>query len=86
VQGGVSAVTTTTFDVNALRQILTVNLGLEDEALDGSWDVSLAELGVDSIGVLELQTVIEQRYRVAIPETAGELSPAQIYDFVTNGG
>ncbi|MDP4503523.1 MULTISPECIES: acyl carrier protein [unclassified Nonomuraea] len=78
--------TTATIDTNALRQILTANLGLDEDVLDDSWDTSLAELGVDSIGVLELQTVIEQKYRVALPETAGELSPAEIYDLVANGG
>ncbi|WP_327581126.1 acyl carrier protein [Nonomuraea sp. NBC_00507] len=78
--------TTATIDTHALRQILTANLGLDEDVLDDSWDTSLAELGVDSIGVLELQTVIEQKYRVALPETAGELSPAEIYDLVANGG
>ncbi|GAA0941708.1 acyl carrier protein [Nonomuraea longicatena] len=78
--------TTEDYGAHALRGILTANLGLEDDVLDRSWTASLTDLGVDSIGVLELQTVIEQRYRVSLPETTGELSPADIHDLVANGG
>lgn len=71
------------FGPDSLKEILTTNLGVADEAVDSELSATLPELGVDSIGVLELQTVIRDQYRVELPESTGELNLAQIIEFVS---
>lgn len=74
--------TATHFGADALKEILTTNLGVDREAVDESLAVTLADLGVDSIGVLELQTVVRDQYAVQLPDTTGELHLDQIIDFI----
>lgn len=72
------------FGPDSLKEILTTNLGVADEAVDDQLTVTLPELGVDSIGVLELQTVVRDQYRVELPDSTGELNLGQIIEFVAN--
>lgn len=76
---------TTTFDRAALKEILTRNLGLDDESIEASWAATLTELGIDSIGVLELQTVAKDRHAVSLPDGIGELSLERIVDLAVDG-
>jgi acyl carrier protein len=76
--------TATHFGPDSLKEILTTNLGVSDEAVDDELTATLGELGVDSIGVLELQTVVRDQYAVELPETTGELNLGQIIDYVAD--
>jgi aromatase len=76
--------TATNFGADALKEILTTNLGVDNEAVDESLAVTLGDLGVDSIGVLELQTVVRDQYAVLLPETTGDLRLTEIIDYIDN--
>ena len=71
------------FNEQALRDILLNTLGVEDDAIDGPLASTLGDLGVDSVGFLELQVVVRERYGVVVPDTAAELSLAQLVNLVT---
>lgn len=73
------------FDAESLRAILIENLGVDDDAIDGAWESSPAELGVDSIGILELQGVVHDRYGIGLPENTKELSLNGIVELVSTG-
>nr|MDT0657301.1 SRPBCC family protein [Micromonospora sp. DSM 115978] len=62
--------------------ILIRNCGLDPEAAAGTGPVSLADLGLDSLAVLELQAVVAQTYRVQIPDEARDLTIAQITEHI----
>ena len=72
----------TTFNVDAFNEILVSNLGVDDEALDGDLTPTLADLGVDSIGVLELQTIVRDQYAVVLPDHTDQFNLGEIIDFI----
>jgi len=77
--------TATQFDTESLKAILIENLGVDDDVIDGAWDSRPAELGVDSIGVLELQAVVKEQYGIELPDSAKELSLNAIVQLVAAG-
>ncbi|WP_340377085.1 acyl carrier protein [Streptomyces sp. SS7] len=75
--------TATQFDAESLKAILIENLGVDDDAIDGAWGSRPAELGIDSIGILELQAVVKEQYGVELPETTNEQSLSGIVELVS---
>lgn len=70
-----------------LTSILVRNCGLDPELARGAPGSSLAELGLDSLALLELQAVVADRYQVRIPEeTARQLSINELAELVDHGG
>jgi acyl carrier protein len=67
-----------------LKDILAEKVGLDGEMVDKSPTATLAELGVDSLGVLEFEVTVQERFGVALPETTVEMSIEQIVDFVAD--
>jgi acyl carrier protein len=67
-----------------LKDILAEKVGLDGETVDRSPTATLAELGVDSLGVLEFEVTVTERFGLALPDTTVEMSIEQIVDFVTN--
>jgi aromatase len=65
-----------------ITSILVRNCGLDADAAASAPAASLAELGMDSLALLELQAVVTDRYGVGIPESAGLLSIAEIAELV----
>jgi acyl carrier protein len=60
----------TEFTLDDLRRILRAGAG-DSGALDGDIaDVTFADLGYDSLAVLELSSRVEREYRVSIPDDA----------------
>jgi aromatase len=65
---------------SALHDILTTHIGLEPETVDGAGRASLADLGVDSIGFIELQKAVAEQYGTELPDDAQAWSVDQIID------
>ncbi|WFE30415.1 SRPBCC family protein [Solwaraspora sp. WMMD791] len=69
----------TTADITA---ILVRNCGLDAASAADAPTASLAELGMDSLALLELQAVVADQYQVRIPSDSAELTVTQIADLV----
>lgn len=69
----------TTADITA---ILVRNCGLDAASAADAPSASLAELGMDSLALLELQAVVADQYQVRIPSDSAELTITQIADLV----
>ncbi|MGW4826634.1 acyl carrier protein [Amycolatopsis japonica] len=67
-----------------LEEILVTNIGLEPAQLSGS--ASLSDLGVDSIGVIELEKVINDEFGVTMPEETPAMTLDEILDHVNSAG
>ncbi|MFE9689361.1 SRPBCC family protein [Micromonospora sp. NPDC005806] len=65
-----------------ITDILVTHCGLDAEAAARTPAASLEELGMDSLALLELSAVVADRWRVKIPEQAGQLSIAGVADLV----
>ncbi|MBY8870330.1 SRPBCC family protein [Micromonospora sp. PLK6-60] len=65
-----------------ITDILVTHCGLDADAAARAPAASLAELGMDSLALLELSAVVADRWRVKIPEQAAELSIAGVADLV----
>ncbi|WP_433341931.1 SRPBCC family protein [Micromonospora sp. CA-111912] len=68
-----------------ITEILVAHCGLDAEAAAREPAASLEELGMDSLALLELSAVLADRYRVRIPEEAGQLSIDAVADLVAQG-
>ncbi|MFG1666845.1 acyl carrier protein [Streptomyces sp. Y7] len=69
---------------STLHDILTTNIGLEPETVDAAGPVSLADLGVDSIGLIELQKAVSETYGTELPDEAHAWSVNQILDHLNS--
>jgi aromatase len=67
---------------NEITEILVTHCGLDADAAARTPAASLEELGMDSLALLELSAVVADRWRVKIPEQAGQLSIAGVADLV----
>ncbi|MGW9194443.1 SRPBCC family protein [Micromonospora chersina] len=65
-----------------ITDILVTHCGLDADAAARTPAASLEELGMDSLALLELSAVVADRWRVRIPEQAGQLSIAGVADLV----
>ncbi|MEU5722136.1 MULTISPECIES: SRPBCC family protein [unclassified Micromonospora] len=65
-----------------ITDILVTHCGLDAQAAARTPAASLEELGMDSLALLELSAVVADRWRVKIPEQAGQLSIAGVADLV----
>ena len=65
-----------------ITDILVAHCGLDADAAARTPAASLEELGMDSLALLELSAVVADRWRVKIPEQAGQLSIAGVADLV----
>ncbi|WP_406045472.1 SRPBCC family protein [Micromonospora sp. NBC_00898] len=65
-----------------ITDILITHCGLDAATAVRSPAASLEELGMDSLALLELSAVVADRWRVRIPEQAGQLSIAGVADLV----
>ncbi|OJF16157.1 acyl carrier protein [Couchioplanes caeruleus] len=77
------------FDVAELREIMSASVGVEDDVyFDGDHlDVPFADLGYDSLAILELASQIQRRYGVQIPDeavTEDMTSPRAAVDYVNS--
>ncbi|MCP3759034.1 acyl carrier protein [Streptomyces sp. TBY4] len=73
--------TTTEMTLDDLRRILSESAGCEDSQLDGDiLDTGFAELGYDSLALLETAAVIQRDYGVEIP--AQFATPRELLDSV----
>lgn len=57
-----------------ITDILVAHCGLDPGVAARGSDATLAELGMDSLALLELQAVVADRYGVRIPAESGQLS------------
>ncbi|MEV0807773.1 SRPBCC family protein [Micromonospora sp. NPDC050200] len=65
-----------------ITDILVAHCGLDADAAARAPAASLEELGMDSLALLELSAVVADRWRVQIPEQAGQLSIPAVADLV----
>jgi acyl carrier protein len=61
-----------------LDAILVRNIGLDPGVLAGPGTATLTDLGIDSIGVIELEKVLHDEFGAALPEEAPAMSVTQI--------
>ncbi|MBO4160836.1 MULTISPECIES: SRPBCC family protein [Micromonospora] len=69
-----------------ITEILVTRCGLDAAAAARAPAASLEELGMDSLALLELSAVVADRWRVRIPEQAGQLSIGGVADLVAAAG
>ncbi|MFV2084008.1 SRPBCC family protein [Micromonospora sp. LOL_021] len=67
-----------------ITAILVRNCGLDPAGAADSPAASLAELGLDSLALLELQAVVADRYQVRIPPESVDLSIVEIAELVAD--
>ena len=65
-----------------ITAILVRNCGLDAGSAADAPAASLADLGMDSLALLELQAVVADRYQVRIPQDSADLTIAQVADLV----
>ncbi|MFC7550927.1 SRPBCC family protein [Plantactinospora sp. GCM10030261] len=65
-----------------ITAILVRHCGLDPAAAAATPDASLAELGMDSLALLELRAVVADRYGVQLPEESGLLSVDEVAELV----
>ncbi|SCL24858.1 aromatase [Micromonospora pallida] len=65
-----------------ITDILVAHCGLDPDAASDTPAATLAELGMDSLALLELQAVVADRYGVRIPTETGHLSIPAVADLV----
>jgi acyl carrier protein len=65
-----------------IQELLVASAGVSPQVFEGSDGDTLQELGLESLAVMELQAVVEQRYGVRIPDDALELSVAEIVTYI----
>jgi minimal PKS acyl carrier protein len=76
----------TTFTVSDLKGIMLKAKDGTAPSLDGDFmDVSFPDLDFDSLAVLEIVTLVQQNYHLAIPDEAVEelTTPRSVLDYVT---
>ncbi|MGN5376907.1 acyl carrier protein [Streptomyces lasalocidi] len=73
-----------TVPLEEIYRILTTNIGLDPADLGG--DATLSDLGVDSIGVIELEKVLEEEYGRTLPEDSPAMTINQILHHVNSTG
>jgi acyl carrier protein len=64
--------------VDQVRELLVTKTGADPEIFVGADGVSLEDLGIDSLAVLELEAVMADTYGLQIPEEAIKLTVAEI--------
>ncbi len=57
------------FTAADLRRILTDRVGLADDDIPDDLDTPFAELGLDSLAVVEIQLAVQQEHGFAIPDS-----------------
>lgn len=65
-----------------IRDILITNTGVAAETFEGQDMTPLEDLGVDSLAVLELQSLARARYGVEVPDDALGMSVAGLVGFI----
>lgn len=59
----------------SLHEILTLDVGLDPATLTANPNASLAELGLDSMALVELGVLLSSRHGIRkLPDEAGEMS------------
>jgi act minimal PKS acyl carrier protein len=73
-----------TFTADDLRRILTDRIGLAEADIPEDLDTPFADLGLDSLAVVEIQLAVQQRYGFGIPDAdAGVMTTmAEAIDYV----
>ncbi|MGF7236243.1 MAG: acyl carrier protein [Frankia sp.] len=65
-----------------IREILIEKTGVDREAFSGTENLSLKELDIDSLAVLQLQAVIVDNHGIEIPEGSINMTVGAIAAFV----
>jgi acyl carrier protein len=68
-----------------VREILVADTGVAREALLGQDTKPLEDLGLDSLANLQLQSSIDRRYGVELPDDALSMSVAGLVAFIDQG-
>jgi acyl carrier protein len=76
----------TTISRAELDTVLVEHVGLDPDDLAAPGESTLVDLGVDSIGVIELEKVLSDRYGIELPEESQSLSVARILEILNEAG
>ncbi|MDQ3579821.1 MAG: acyl carrier protein [Actinomycetota bacterium] len=74
-------IVTDTIDAE-LKEILISDVGLRPSSFDGTENLVLEELGLDSLAAMELQAIVKARHGVQIPEEALSMRVDEISTFL----
>ncbi|GIM92598.1 phosphopantetheine-binding protein [Paractinoplanes toevensis] len=61
-----------------INRILEVNIGLEPDVIADAGSASLTDLGVDSIGIIELEKVLLDEFGIVLPDEIPAMSIADV--------
>ncbi|MGH3264112.1 MAG: acyl carrier protein [Trebonia sp.] len=67
---------------NELLSILSAAAGIPVSLAGESPDVSLAELGLDSLASMQLQAAVKERFDILIPDDSFDMSFSEITRYV----
>lgn len=75
-----------TSSLASLHDALVTNIGLDRSTLANASNSTLADLGVDSIGVIELEKVILDSHGITLPDELQAMTIDQIADYLAVTG
>jgi aromatase len=61
-----------------IQRLLITKTGADPAIFEDASGLSIGELGIDSLAVLELQAVVESEYGFEVPEEARSMTTAEI--------
>ncbi|WP_250291636.1 acyl carrier protein [Frankia sp. CiP1_Cm_nod1] len=68
-----------------IREILVERAGVDPDVFAGNESLSLTELQIDSLAVLELQAVLVERFGVEVPDEAVTMTVGEIAAVANEG-
>jgi acyl carrier protein len=63
---------------NEIQRLLVTKTGADPAIFDNAGELSLEELGIDSLATLELQAVIEEDFGLQVPDDALAMSLTEL--------
>jgi len=75
---------TTPVTSTLVQELLVAKTGADPEIFEGDSGLSLEELGIDSLAVLDLAAVVGDKYRLEVPEDALTMTIGQIVHHINS--
>jgi acyl carrier protein len=67
-----------------IEQILITKTGADPQGFEDAGGLSLAELGIDSLAVLELEAVVADEFGLVVPEDALSMTVTEIVTHINS--
>lgn len=70
--------------ITAFHDALVTSIGIDREELTRSAGATLTDLGVDSIGIIELEKVVADQHGVTLPEELPGMTIEEIFSYLAS--